>query len=60
MSNIYYVDMYDSQDSNDNSEIYARLDSFEEKLDSKLQDLESLGMHRWGARIPQCRARRSQ
>ena len=46
MSNIYYFDVYDSQDSNDNSEIYARLDSFEEKVDSKLQDLESLRMHR--------------
>ena len=52
MSNIYYVDVYDSQDSNNNREIYARLDSFEEKLDSKLQDLESLRMHRWRARIP--------
>jgi len=52
MSNIYYVDVYDSQDSNDNREIYARLDLFEEKLDSKLQDLESLRMHRWRARIP--------
>ena len=44
MSNIYYVYEYGSKDSNDNSEIYARPDSFEEKLDSKLQDLENLGM----------------